>query len=97
MEEKIFPKGIFYNTPHENAPDFIKANITITIRDLNEFVNGHPKLLSEYQGKKQLKLDLKESKGGKLYLDINTYKPENKQTTQTTSNEDVIDPNDLPF
>lgn len=59
-----FPQGIRFFSPHENAPDFVKGNVVIN-RD--EFVEWAMKQ------KDTIRLDLKESKEGKLYLAINTY------------------------
>ena len=60
-----FPKGLFANKPHENAPEFIKCSININ-RD--EFITW-----LRDQGEK-VTLDVKESKDGKWYASVNEYK-----------------------
>lgn len=59
-----FPKGINFYPPHEKAPDFVKGAITIQRDTLMEWLS---------QQKDTVRLDVKESKEGKLYLAINTY------------------------
>ena len=75
MADKIFPEGIRVFSPRQGAPDFVKGSIVITPNDLITWLKTKADLLSEYEGKKQLKLDLLTSKEGKLYLAVNNYQP----------------------
>lgn len=61
-----FPQGIRFFAPNENAPSFVKGNILINRDELVEWV---------MKQKDTVRLDLKESKEGKLYLSINNYEP----------------------
>lgn len=85
MEEKeiTFAKGIYFNKPHENAPEFVKGKIDIKADEAIEFINANK------NEKGYVNLDLLKSKQGKLYLKLNDFKPEKK--------EDTIDPSDVPF
>lgn len=76
--EKVFPKGVMAFKPHASAPSFVKGTIVITLDDFKEFVNGDGfNHLTEYNGKKQLKLQITESKdGGKYVISVDTYKKE---------------------
>lgn len=67
--EKQFVDGMFAGKPSENAPEFIKAKISIKAAELIPFLEKH------VNNAGYLNLDLKESKAGKLYLELNTYKP----------------------
>jgi hypothetical protein len=69
MDDKIFAKGIYFGKPHPNAPDFIKGKIDIKAEDAIEFIKEH----ANYKG--YVNLDLKESKAGNLYLELNTFVP----------------------
>ena len=75
-----FPSGIFAKKPHQNAPAFVKAKISVKIKDAIEYLQG---LSGEY-----LNMDLKESKEGKMYLQIDTWKPNQQPAPE---------PSDLPF
>lgn len=64
--EAIFPNGFIVKRPNEKAPDFIKLNFSIKV---DEFVP----FLKENQNNGWCNLDLKLSKQGKLYTQLNTY------------------------
>jgi hypothetical protein len=65
-KEAIFPDGIRIYTPSPNAPTYIKGNVEIDVSQLVPFLNGNHK-----NGK--VRLQLKESQKGTLYLQLDTY------------------------
>lgn len=65
--EKTYLKGLFTKKPHQNAPDFIKAKISIKRLDLIEELQSRSE---EY-----INLDMKEGKDGSYYTQIDTWKP----------------------
>lgn len=71
---KTYPKGIRAFSPNAKAPDFVKAQIVISINDLVQFAKDNPNLLTEYQGQKQIKLNMLSGEKG-LYLVVDEYKP----------------------
>ncbi len=73
--DKVLPEGIRMFPKHQNAPEFVKGAMVITLNKLVEFCKSRPDLLTEYNGEKQLKLQLLESKDGKPYLSVDTFKP----------------------
>lgn len=84
MDNK-FPQGISVYPPNEKAPKFIKADVVVG-RDFVAYFNEHQKM-----GK--LRLQLKESKAGKLYFEINTYeKPSNVPEVKEQIRE-ILNPN----
>jgi hypothetical protein len=87
MADKIFPEGIRVFSPRNGSPDWVKGSIVITPNDLVTWLKANAGLLTEYKGKKQIVLDLLTNKEGKLFLSVNTYKPEDKKEPA----------NDLPF
>jgi hypothetical protein len=72
-QEQIFAPGIRLFDKHPNAPDFVLASQVITLNDLFEWVKANPQFLVDYQGKKQLKLQVLRSKDGKIYMTVDTY------------------------
>jgi len=96
MSENKLPEGIRYFEKHANAPDFVIDSLVITIDDFNAFVENNPDLLTEYNGKKQLKLQRLKSKQGKIYLSVDTFKPQAREAAPQGNylNEP---PTDLPF
>lgn len=72
-KEGKFPKGIIVFSPNEKAPDFVKAEIIIGVEEFKEFLDETSDTVENEKYGEQLKLTLKESKEGKLYLQINDF------------------------
>ena len=72
-ETKIYPKGLRTFPKNEKAPDFVLGTLIITPNDLNTWIRENENLLTDYNGSKQLKLQmLKGDKG--IYFTVDTYK-----------------------
>lgn len=95
-DEKKLPEGIRVFNPHANAPDFVIASVVVTPDALVKFCQDNPDLLSEYNGQKQIRLQLLKSQAGKLYMAVDTYKKEPGNTTgyqtgsQTPQNDEPL-------
>ena len=74
MADKKYPQGVMVFGPRQGAPDFVKGSIVITLNELIQYCKDNPDLLTEYNGKKQLRLQLKDGNKG-LYAEVDTYKP----------------------
>ena len=90
-DEIEFVNGLIVKAPHANAPDFVKCAISIKIDDLSAW-------LAEREGD-WVNLDVKESKGGKWYATVNTFKPKQREPeTKPGANVPAADyDTDLPF
>ena len=82
-ENSTLPKGFFLKPPHAGVPDWIKGQIGIKVSDAIDYLKEHE------NDRGYVNLDLKESKGGKLYLDLNTYVSPNS-TPAVTPVEDAL-------
>ncbi|MDE2098357.1 MAG: hypothetical protein KGL39_13975 [Patescibacteria group bacterium] len=71
MSDPIFPQGIRVWPPHANAPDFIKGALVINAPELGLWMSKQPNA--------EIRLDIKESKKGGWYLQLNTYKPKSEK------------------
>jgi hypothetical protein len=103
-EDKVLPKGIRFFNPHDNAPDFVIASLVITPNDLVSFLKENPQLLSDYNGNKQIRLQVLKSKEGSIYSVVDTYKKGDAKPQQQAKPKqqqpEAIKPNhndDLPF
>ncbi len=68
MADKDFPKGVYFNEKHENAPEWVLGTITIKVDtiDLQQ--------LAKYQNEKwYARIDIKKSKDWKVYGEFSTY------------------------
>lgn len=73
-KEKIFVKGMFFELPSDNAPEYIKGKLSIKVSDLIQFMNDHENVGG------YVNIDLKVAKeSGKGYCQLNTWKPSDKQ------------------
>lgn len=97
MSEKttIFTEGFYLNKVSERAPEYIKANISINVAQATAWLLGEANKYKDEKG--YVRLVGKESKGGKLYFEVDTYKPAD---TPASTNEEVpeeITEEDIPF
>lgn len=72
-QDTIFADGLFFELPTENAPSFIKGKLSINVEEFKKFLNDH-----QNKGG-YVNIDLKESKNGKGYAVLNTWKPTHKE------------------
>ena len=64
-------KGLFAKDKHENAPEFVKCDISIKRLDMLEFLTNRKE--------EWINCQLLRSKEGKLYIAENEFKPEKKE------------------
>tara|TARA_R110000824_G_scaffold56518_1_gene154643 strand:+ start:167 stop:469 length:303 start_codon:yes stop_codon:yes gene_type:complete len=67
QDDKVFGEGIFFKQK-ENAPDFVLGAVSIKV---DEFIT----FLKENVKKGWVNMDLKQSKGGKFYFQVDTWEP----------------------
>lgn len=86
-----FVDGLIVKAPNPKAPDFVKAQISIKVEDLGKWLREQYKA----GNKEWINVDVKESKGGKWYAAVSTFKPGEKTTTPAPKPRD--DDSDIPF
>ena len=91
MEKKLID-GLIAKKPHENAPDFLIANVSIKVEELKKF-------LDDNQENGWVNIDIKESKGGKYYADLNDWKPDASMKKEEPKEEtkEEINLSQIPF
>ncbi len=72
MSETIYPKGIRLFNKHEKQPDFVIGSLVVTLNELVQYCKDNPELLTEYNGQKQLKLQIIRTKKGDLSCSVDT-------------------------
>jgi hypothetical protein len=88
MTDKIFASGLIFKMK-EKAPDYVKGSLSIKVDEFIDFLKAN-------ESKGWVNIDLKVSKDGKPYAELNTWKPETDETRNSTANEDVAVEN-IPF
>ena len=80
MADAVFPEGIRINEKNANAPDFVICGVSLERDKLIEWLKQQPE--------EKIRLDIKRSRGGKLYSQV--YVPRssgggnNQQNTQSS-------------
>ena len=69
--EPIFADGMSFKLPHPNSPEFIKGKISIKTDNFIKF-------LEEHQKEGWITLDMKKSKKGTIYFQLDTWQPKGK-------------------
>lgn len=86
-----FVDGLIVKAPHAKAPDYVKATISIKVEELGLWLRGKHKA-----GEEWVNIDVKESKNGKWYAAVSTYKkPESKPAPKPAARRPAED--DIPF
>lgn len=83
-EEIEFVDGLIVKAPHANAPDYVKAQISIKVEDLGKWLRGKYKAGDEW-----VNIDVKEAKSGKWYASVSTFKPKAKEAKPADDNSDI--------
>jgi hypothetical protein len=93
MLETKFLDGFIVKNPHGNAPEFVVGKISIKVADAI-------KSLRENETNGWVNLDIKKSKQGKLYAQINEWKSDGKYIPKdkpVTDFDQSSSDDDLPF
>lgn len=85
--EKVFAKGFIFKR-NDKAPDFVVGSLSLKSNEAIEFIKE--------QGKEWVNLDVKKSKEGKFYVELNTYE-KGGEVTASTPVSGAVSGDDLPF
>lgn len=91
MSDDNFVPGFFVKEPHGNAPDYVKAKVSIKRKDLGNYLRS---VEDDW-----INIDIMVSKGGKWYAKIDDWKPDpsKKSSDQPVSREPGEDDDEPPF
>ena len=86
------PKGFFVSKPRDGAPSFVKGSMSLRLDEAKEYLET---LHANEKG--YVNFDILESKAGKYYLKLNTWKPDtNKEKTSATVKQ-LFKDDQIPF
>lgn len=68
--DKEFVQGISFKPPRDGAPDFVKVNGWIRIDEAIAWLQS-----KKAAGEDSVNFQVKESQGGKIYGEVDTWKP----------------------
>ena len=92
-----FVDGLIIKAPHEKAPDFVKCSISIKRADLGNWLRG--------KDDEWINLQVKESKAGKWYAQVDNWKPSQEASGSQPDNfkdapkqvDEFVPDDDIPF
>ncbi len=85
-QDKVFADGFLFKR-RENAPDFVIGNISVKVEDAITFLTNNQK-------NGWVNLNVLNSKGGKPYIELDTFVPKKKEEGAKVQAEKQAD---LPF
>jgi len=85
-EEKVFADGFMFKR-QENAPEFVVGSMSIKVDEAMAF-------LAQNESNGWVNLNVKKSKGGKYYMELDTWKPKTEKIIEKVSEKPA---EDLPF
>lgn len=91
--EKEFVEGLFVNR-RDNAPEFIKASLSFQVDRFIDYLN------SKANAKGYVNIDIKLSKGRKLYAELDNWRPQTEKEAGKDVDEEQqeeIDVEKIPF
>lgn len=74
---KNYCKGLYFNHPHEKAPNFVIGRLSIKRDDFRQWLNQQ-----QFNEKGYLNLDILNGKDGKPYIAVNEYKKQQPTTNE---------------
>ena len=87
MSDPEFVPGLFVKPPHPRAPEFVRASVSIKREELAAWLSA--------RSDEWINIDVKESRGGKWFATVNTWKPEAKNPAPKPA--DPFDDDSIPF
>ena len=89
MSDVKFVDGLMVKKPHQNAPDFVKGSLSIKREELITWLQAQ-------QGE-WINIDLKESKKGSWYAQVNDWQPSGSQGGGQQTQSQPQTPSDAPM
>lgn len=87
--EPVFADGLMWKDKHPNAPEFVKGSLSINVESFYQWAKQH------VNEKGWVSLDMKESKKGGIYYQLNTFVPKKPEGIEQPK-EDSAD-SSIPF
>ena len=93
MADKVFANGMIVKKARDNAPSFVKCGLSFKV---DEFIQT----LQQNNNNGWVNVDIKVSQNGKLYAEIDTWRPNAPQTPQQPQQPQqtpITQVDDIPF
>lgn len=96
-QQAIFTNGLFFQR-REKAPEYVVGGLSVKVIDFTKFLEKHQNNAG------YVNIDIKQSRGGKYYCELNQYKPSdvkkdtavNEKQIGQVGTDDVVDTLEYP-
>lgn len=90
--EIVKAKGLVTFSPNEKAPDFVLGTLLVNVDEFIDFLkNESLQYQTEYQGKKQLKIQVTSMKSKRgIMVSVDTWKPTAQGATTNVKSDDGL-------
>ncbi len=88
-QEKIFADGFVFKR-NEKAPDFVVGSLSVKVEEATAFLRNNAK-------NGWVNLQIKNSQGGKYYIELDTFEPKSQQQQAPAQPQPMEANPDLPF
>jgi hypothetical protein len=83
-DDRDFVNGMIVKKPNSNAPEWVKAKVSIKLDDFKGWIGGFVKANPDDEW---INIDIKESQKGTWYAERDTWKPEKKDSAAPAAKE----------
>ncbi len=91
MSDNDLIGGLYPKPKHANAPDFVIGKLSINVKQFREWMAGY---LKAHPDDEWINIDMKQSRAGKGYAAVDTWKPSQKAEPAP---QQVKEMDDIPF
>ena len=93
-DKKVFSEGIYFNAPHERAPEFVIGKLSIA---RERFIGWLEQQTASEKG--YVNLQIKKSRDGKIYIELDSWQPGERAEPRREPAGPVVEDfnDDIPF
>ena len=95
-DDNLMVSGMYPKPKRDNAPDFVLSTVSINVAQFREWFKGY---LSENPNEEWVNIQNLQSKGGKYYAKVDTWKPDPDKASAPANHPtgSLAPADDIPF
>ena len=97
-DDNLMVNGMYYKAKRDGAPDFVQSTVSINVAQFREWFKSY---LAENPNEEWVNIQNLESRGGKFYSKVDTWKPDPSKASggagSTSQPLPPVENDDIPF
>ena len=95
-DDNLMVNGMYYKAKRDGAPDFVQSTVSINVAQFREWFKGY---LAENPNEEWVNIQNLQSKGGKYYAKVDTWKPDPDKASAPANHPtgSLAPADDIPF